>query len=113
MSISVVYLCDTLSVWVFSLTTNIFLNEIFDPARDWHLELGVCISVTSTLYEYLVSPEKINSTKKVILPGIEPGISGSVDRRLIHWATGPVDLQLSLGVRSECSSIVEGGLMII
>ena len=41
MSISVVYLCDTLSVWVFTLTTNIFLNEIFDPARDWHLELGV------------------------------------------------------------------------
>ena len=27
--------------------------------------------------------------KKLILPGIEPGISGSVDRRLIHWATGP------------------------
>ena len=32
-----------------------------------------------------------NSKKKtfVSLPGIEPGISGSVDRRLIHWATDP------------------------
>jgi hypothetical protein len=26
------------------------------------------------------------------LPGLEPGISGSVDRCLIHWATGPDDL---------------------
>ena len=25
----------------------------------------------------------------MILPGLEPGIAGSVDRRLIHWATGP------------------------
>ena len=26
----------------------------------------------------------------VILPGLEPGISGSVDPRLIHWAIGPI-----------------------
>ena len=40
--------------------------------------------------------------KKLILPGIEPGISGSVDRRLIHWATGPwCRRKLSSCVRGE------------
>ena len=28
--------------------------------------------------------------QKMILVGLEPTISGSVDRCLIHWATGPV-----------------------
>ena len=27
----------------------------------------------------------------MILPGLEPGISGSVDPRLIHWAIGPYE----------------------
>ena len=30
------------------------------------------------------------SLGKVILVGLEPTIPGSVGRRLIHWATGPV-----------------------
>ena len=33
---------------------------------------------------------KYQTKKSLILPGIEPGISGSVDPRLIHWATEPV-----------------------
>ena len=58
---------------------------------------------------YPESKNKLN--KKVILPGIEPGISGSVDQRLIHWATGPEDCQpygldsyafLVLGFSEEC-----------
>ena len=28
--------------------------------------------------------------KNTILPGVEPGISGFVDQRLIHWAIGPI-----------------------
>ena len=28
--------------------------------------------------------------ENMTLPGLEPGISGSVDRCLIHWATGPM-----------------------
>ena len=35
--------------------------------------------------------QKIQTKKCLNLPGIEPGISGSVDRRLIHWAIGPYE----------------------
>ena len=45
----------------------------------------------------------------MILPGIEPGISGSVDRRLIHWATGPVDLCV-FGCPFGMILVFEGGL---
>ena len=34
----------------------------------------------------------VTATIKMILVGLEPTISGSVDRCLIHWATGPVDV---------------------
>ena len=41
---------------------------------------------------YLVKVEK----KPLILVGLEPTISGSVDRCLIHWATGPKKLRKNL-----------------
>ena len=37
-----------------------------------------------------INTSKIHCCQKSILPGLEPGISWSVVRRLIHWATGPL-----------------------
>ena len=43
-------------------------------------------------FEYLSEVRKlchlVGHKSNIFLPGLEPGIFGSVDRRLIRWATG-------------------------
>ena len=40
----------------------------------------------------------------VILAGLEPTISGSIGRCLVHWATGP-DVDFMLGGACSCSAL--------